>query len=139
MKKTGDLLTALGTVGLIAIVLELVIGWRMIPQSIMSGWMLVSFIVFLIGLMMRNRASGGNFFDKNELRQISIAMLIFGGILLLLVFYGLFASGNSLLVQFVNQRFLFLVVFGLLFLLAGIITRSIGKSKENQSEGSHHE
>ena len=31
MKKVGDLLTALGSVGFIAVVLELIIGWGMLP------------------------------------------------------------------------------------------------------------
>ena len=34
MKKVGDLLTALGAVAFIAVVLELIIGWKMIPQSL---------------------------------------------------------------------------------------------------------
>ena len=54
MKKVGDLLTALGAVGLIAVVLELIIGWRMIPQSIMLWFIIGSCVLLLAGLFMRN-------------------------------------------------------------------------------------
>ena len=133
MKKIGDLLTALGVVGFIAVVLELIIGWRMIPQSIMLWFIIGSFILFLIGMIMRGSENNS---DGKDLKQIGTATLVFGGILLLLAIYGLFSAGNtsSLLAQFVGSRFPFLVIFGLVFLLAGIITRSISKSKESKTD-----
>ncbi len=134
MKKVGDLLTALGVVGFIAVVLELIIGWRMIPQSIMLPFVIGSFVVFLIGMIMRN--VGGNESNAKDMKQIGLANLIFGAVLLALALYGLFSAGDtsSVLVQFVDNRFPFLIIFGLVFLLIGIILRSIGKSKENKTD-----
>ncbi|MDE7120825.1 MAG: hypothetical protein K2O42_01530, partial [Oscillospiraceae bacterium] len=132
MKKVGDLLTAFGVVGFLAVVLEFIIGWRMIPQSIILWFILGSFIIFLIGIIMRN--SGGNKSDGKDMKQIGVALLIFGAILLLLAIYGLFSAGNaeSILVQFVGNRFPFLVISGLVAVLVGVVLRSIGKSKENK-------
>lgn len=133
MKKAGDLLTALGIVGFIAIVLELIIGWRMIPQSIILWFVIGSFILLLIGLIIRN--SDKNKSDGKDMKQIGIAMLIFGIALLAITFAGMISSDTqSTLYQFVNNRFFFIVVFGLVFLVLGIILRSIGKSKETKSE-----
>ncbi len=133
MKKVGDLLTALGAVGFIAIVLELIIGWRMIPQSIILWFVIGSFILLVIGLIIRN--SGKDKTDGKDMKQIGIAMLIFGIALLAITFAGMISSDTqSTLYQFVNNRFFFIVVFGLVFLVLGIILRSIGKSKETKSE-----
>ena len=131
MKKVGDLLTALGVVGFIAVILELIIGWRMIPQSIMLGFIIGSFILFIIGMIIRN--SGENKSNGKDMKQIGVSMLIFGAVLLGIVFGGMFSNSSSAIAQFVNNRFFFLVVFGLVFLLAGIVMRSIGKSKENKT------
>ena len=69
------------------------------------------------------------------MKQIGISMLIFGVALLGIMFAGMFSSDQqSVLAQFVNDRFFFMVVFGLVFLVMGIIFRSIGKSKEVASE-----
>ncbi len=134
MRKIGDLLTALGVVGFLAVVLELIIGWKMIPQSIILQFIIGSFILFLIGMIIRNSKENGNKSNGTDMKQIGISLLIFGAILLFLALYGLFTgSTSSVLVQFVNNRFPFLVIFGLVFLLAGIIFRSIGKSKENNN------
>jgi len=133
LRKVGDLLTALGAVGLIAVVLELIIGWKMIPSSIILWFIIGSFILLIIGLIIRN--SGEEKPDGKDMKQIGVAMLIFGAALLGITFAGIFSSDTeSTLYQFVNDRIFFTVVFGLAFLLAGIIMRSKGKSKENKSE-----
>ena len=133
MKKVGDLLTALGVVGFIAVVLELIIGWGMLPQSIILWFIIGSFVLLVIGLIIRN--SGENKENGKDMKQIGISMLIFGVALLGIMFAGMFSSDQqSVLSQFVNDRFFFMVVFGLVFLVMGIIFRSIGKSKEVASE-----
>lgn len=133
MKKVGDLLTALGAVAFIAVVLELIIGWKMIPQSLIM-WFIIGGVVFVIvGMIMRN--SGVEKPDGSDMKQIGIAMFIFGVALLGITFAGMFSNDTqSTLYNFVNDRFFFTVVFGLAFLLLGIILRSIGKSKETKSE-----
>lgn len=133
MKKVGDLLTALGAVGFIAVVLELIIGWGMLPQSIILWFIIGSFVLLVIGLIIRN--SGENKANGKDMKQIGVAMLIFGVALLGIMFAGMFSSDQqSVLSQFVNDRFFFMVVFGLVFLVLGIILRSVGKSKETVSE-----
>ena len=131
MKKVGDLLTALGAVGAIAVVLELIIGWKMIPQSIILWFILGSIILIVIGVILRN--SGKEKPDGSDMKQVGIAMLISGAVMLAITFGGMFSSNDqSSLAQFVNDRFFFLIVFGLVFLLLGIIFRSIGKSKADK-------
>ena len=133
LKKVGDLLTALGAVGFIAVVLELIIGWGMLPQSIILWFIIGSFVLLVIGLIIRN--SGENKANGKDMKQIGVAMLIFGIALLGIMFAGMFSSDQqSVLSQFVNDRFFFMVVFGLVFLVLGIILRSVGKSKETVSE-----
>ncbi|MCM1508109.1 MAG: hypothetical protein NC177_13400 [Ruminococcus flavefaciens] len=133
MKKVGDLLTALGAVGFIAVVLEFIIGWGMLPQSIILWFIIGSFVLLVIGLIIRN--SGENKANGKDMKQIGVAMLIFGVALLGIMFAGMFSSDQqSVLSQFVNDRFFFMVVFGLVFLVLGIILRSVGKSKETVSE-----
>lgn len=133
MKKVGDLLTALGAVGFIAVVLELIIGWGMLPQSIILWFIIGSFVLLVIGLIIRN--SSENKANGKDMKQIGVAMLIFGVALLGIMFAGMFSSDQqSVLSQFVNDRFFFMVVFGLVFLVLGIILRSVGKSKETVSE-----
>ncbi|MDE6501291.1 MAG: hypothetical protein K2L10_04340 [Ruminococcus sp.] len=133
MKKVGDLLTALGAVAFIAVVLELIIGWKMIPQSLIMWFIAGGIVLVIVGMIMRN--SGAEKPDGSDMKQIGIAMLIFGGALLGITFAGMFSSDTqSTLYKFVNDRFFFTVVFGLAFLLIGIILRSIGKSKETKSE-----
>lgn len=133
MKKVGDLLTALGAVGFIAVVLELIIGWGMLPQSVILWFIIGSFVLLLIGLIIRN--SGKEKPDGKDMKQVGIAMLICGIALLGITFAGMFSSDTqSTLYQFVNERFFFTVVFGLVFLVAGIILRSVGKSKELKSK-----
>lgn len=135
LKKVGDLLTALGVVGFIAVVLELIIGWGMLPQSIILWFIIGSFVLLVIGLIIRN--SGENKANGKDMKQIGVAMLIFGVALLGIMFAGMFSSDQqSVLSQFVNDRFFFMVVFGLVFLVLGIVFRSIGKSKESASKSS---
>lgn len=131
MKKVGDLLTALGAVGFIAVVLELIIGWRMLPQSVILWFIIGSFVLLVIGLIIRN--SGKEKPNGRDMKQVGIAMLIFGVALLGITFAGMFSSDTqSTLYQFVNDRFFFTIVFGLVFLVAGIILRSIGKFKSKE-------
>lgn len=133
MKKVGDLLTALGSVGFIAVVLELVIDWKMIPQSIILWFIIGSLILLIVGIIMRN--SGVEKSNGADMKQIGIAMIIFGASLFVITLCGMFSSNTqSVLYNFVNERFFFIVVFGFLFLLLGIIFRSIGKSKETKAE-----
>ena len=132
MKKVGDLLTALGAVGLIAVVLELIIGWKMIPQSIMLWFILGSIVLLIVGVIIRN--SGKEKPDGQDMKQVGIAMLVSGIGLLAITFGGMFSSDQqSSLYQFVNNRFIFLIIFGLVFLLLGIIFRNVGKSKYDKS------
>jgi len=133
LKKVGDLLTALGVVGFIAVILELIIGWGMIPQSVILWFIIGSFILLVIGLVIRNKNNEKA--NGKGIQQVGITMLVFGIALLGIMLAGMFSSDSqSVLSQFVNDRFFFIVVFGLAFLLSGIIIRSIGKSKETKSE-----
>ena len=133
MKKIGDLLTALGAVGFIAVILELIIGWGMLPKSIILWFIIGGLILLIIGLILRN--SGKEKSDGKDMKEVGIAMLICGIVLLVITFAGMFSSDTeSTLYQFVNDRFFFTIVFGLLFLVIGIILRSIGKSKESKSQ-----
>lgn len=133
MKKVGDLLTALGAVGFIAVILELIIGWGMLPKSIILWFIIGGLILLIIGLILRN--SGKEKSNGKDMKEVGIAMLICGIVLLVITFAGMFSSDTeSTLYQFVNDRFFFTIVFGLLFLVIGIILRSIGKSKESKSK-----
>lgn len=133
MKKVGDLLTALGAVGFIAVILELIIGWGMLPKSIILWFIIGGLILLIIGLILRN--SGKEKSDGKDMKEVGIAMLICGIVLLVITFAGMFSSDTeSTLYQFVNDHFFFTIVFGLLFLVIGIILRSIGKSKESKSQ-----
>ena len=123
MKKVGDLLTALGAVGFIAVILELIIGWGMLPKSIILWFIIGGLILLIIGLILRN--SGKEKSDGKDMKEVGIAMLICGIVLLVITFAGMFSSDTeSTLYQFVNDRFFFTIVFGLLFLVIGIILRS---------------
>lgn len=55
MKKVGDLLTALGAVGLIFIVLELMFDWKMFSDEMIIFFFVIgSFILLLIGIILRS-------------------------------------------------------------------------------------
>lgn len=55
MKKVGDLLTALGVVGLIFIVLELIMDWKMFSDEIIILFFIIgSLILLLIGIIIKN-------------------------------------------------------------------------------------
>ncbi len=55
LKKVGDLLTALGAVGLIFIVLELIMDWKMFSDEIMIFFFVIgSLVLLLIGIILRS-------------------------------------------------------------------------------------
>ncbi|MCM1316496.1 MAG: hypothetical protein NC244_14130 [Alistipes senegalensis] len=55
MKKVGDLLTALGAVGLIFIVLELIMDWKMFSDEMMIFFFVIgSLVLLLIGIILRS-------------------------------------------------------------------------------------
>ena len=55
VKKVGDLLTAFGVVGFLAVVLELVMDWKMIPNEMVFLLFIVgSLILLLIGIDFRS-------------------------------------------------------------------------------------
>lgn len=55
MKKIGDLLTALGVVGFLAIVLELIMDWKMIPGGMIFLLFTVgSLVLLLVGIIIRS-------------------------------------------------------------------------------------
>ena len=55
MKKIGDLLTAFGVVGFLAVVLELIMDWKMIPNEMVFLFFIVrSLILLLIGIIFRS-------------------------------------------------------------------------------------
>ena len=105
----------------------------MLPKSIILWFIIGGLILLIIGLILRN--SGKEKSDGKDMKEVGIAMLICGIVLLVITFAGMFSSDTeSTLYQFVNDRFFFTIVFGLLFLVIGIILRSIGKSKESKSQ-----
>lgn len=69
-----------------------------------------------------------------EIKQVGILIIIIGAVMLGLIFYGLSASGGqssqSALFKLVDKHFIFLIIGGLVAVLAGVIIRSIGRSKE---------
>lgn len=54
MRKIGDLLTALGIVGFIAIVLEFVMEWGMLIDSIILPFVIGSLLLLLVGIVLRS-------------------------------------------------------------------------------------
>ena len=55
MKKVGDLLTALGVVGLIFIVLELIMDWKMFSDEIIILFFVIgSLTLLLIGIIIKS-------------------------------------------------------------------------------------
>lgn len=54
MKKIGDLLTALGVVGMLAVVMEFVMEWRMLTDAIFVPFLLGSLLLLLIGIILRS-------------------------------------------------------------------------------------
>ncbi len=55
MKKIGDLLTALGVVGFIAVVSELALDWKLLPNEMVFFFFIVgSLILLLIGIILRS-------------------------------------------------------------------------------------
>ena len=54
MKKIGDLFTALGVVAFGFFVLEMVMEWKMIPDSIVIPFLIISLVVLLVGIVVRS-------------------------------------------------------------------------------------
>lgn len=129
MKLISTILAILGGVGIIAVILEIFIGWQMIPQSIFVFIAAGSCIVFVLSLIMRCLIK-----DGKNVKQSGIALIIVGIIMLIATFLGMFSSnGNSSLYKLVNRSFVPLLIFGCLYLLFGIIFRSVGKSIEQKA------
>lgn len=71
--------------------------------------------------------------EKNwgkEIKDLGVLIIIIGAIMVALIFCALFGDGTSMLANFVNDHIFFLAVGGGVLLVVGIITRSVGKSKE---------
>ena len=68
----------------------------------------------------------------SEIKGVGILLIVVGAVMLGLVLLLLIIGDTSPLGYLINKHFFFLVVGGLVCLLAGIITRSIGKSKQNK-------
>lgn len=69
-----------------------------------------------------------------EIKHVGVLIIIIGAVMIGLIFYGLSASSGqssqSALFKLVDKHFIFLIIGGLISLLAGVIVRSIGRSKE---------
>lgn len=76
--------------------------------------------------------------NVKKIKKTGTLIFITGIIFILLIPLGIFSSDStaqtyyqeSLFYRFVNENFPLLLISGLIFLLIGIIIRSIGKSKE---------
>lgn len=69
-----------------------------------------------------------------EIKDVGMLIIIIGAIMVVLVLYLFVGDSNSALAYFVDDHILFLAVGGGVLLIVGIITRSIGKSKETKYE-----
>ena len=57
MKKAGDLLTALGAVGMLFVVLEFILDWKMLSNEIVIFFFIIgSLILLLFGIIIRSIA-----------------------------------------------------------------------------------
>ncbi|MGN0585132.1 MAG: hypothetical protein ACI4JD_06735 [Ruminococcus sp.] len=66
-----------------------------------------------------------------EIKNVGILLIVVGAIMLGMILFALASGGNqSIIYQIVDRHFIFLMFGGLILLLVGIITRSVGKSKE---------
>ena len=54
MKKIGDVLTAVGIVGMLAVVMEFVMEWRMLTDEVFLPVVLGSLLFLLVGIIMRS-------------------------------------------------------------------------------------
>lgn len=132
MKLISNLFAVLGGVAMIAVILEIFIGWQMIPQSIFLYVAVGSFLIFILALIMKCLIK-----DGKNVKQSGIALLILGVIMLLATLGGMFSSGgDSFLYKLVDRSFVPLLIFGCLYLLFGIIFRSVGKSIEIKNNNS---
>ena len=71
MKKVGDLLTALSAVAFIAVVLEFIIGWKMIPQSLIMWFIVGGIVLVIFGMIMRN--SGAEKPDGSDMKHYQVS------------------------------------------------------------------
>lgn len=69
-----------------------------------------------------------------EIKDVGLLIIIVGSVMLALVLYLFIGDSDSALAYLIDKHFLFLVIGGLVALLAGIIMRNMGKSKETTSE-----
>ena len=67
-----------------------------------------------------------------EIKDLGVLLIIVGAVMVALIFFMFTGDGTSLLASLIGDHILFLSVGGGVLLIAGIITRSIGKSKEMQ-------
>ena len=65
-----------------------------------------------------------------QIKDVGSFFLVVGAILAMAVLFIFVAGDSSLLGRFINDKFFFITVGGLLCFLIGIIVRSIGKAKE---------
>jgi len=57
LKKAGDLLTALGAVGMLFVVLEFILDWKMLSNEIVIFFFIIgSLILLLFGIIIRSIA-----------------------------------------------------------------------------------
>lgn len=71
-----------------------------------------------------------------EIKDVGILVMVIGAVMLLLAGYTMFSAdqyGQSSDMQlFLEDKFPFLLIIGLISLLAGIIIKNIGHSKQNK-------
>lgn len=65
-----------------------------------------------------------------QIKDVGSLFLVVGAILAMAVLFIFVAGDSSPLGRFINDKFFFITVGGLLCFLIGIIVRSIGKTKE---------
>lgn len=75
---------------------------------------------------MKNKRNWGK-----EIKDVGVLIIIVGIVMLGIIFFAFNTSNTqSILYIIANRHFIFLIIGGLVCVLAGIIVRSIGKSKE---------
>lgn len=67
---------------------------------------------------------------SKQIKDVGSLFLVVGAILAMAVLFIFVAGDSSPLGRFINDKFFFITVGGLLCFLIGIIVRSIGKTKE---------
>lgn len=75
-----------------------------------------------------------------QIKDLGVLFIVVGVISLFLALFPLFfPNPRSMLYMLADKYFLFLLINGLVVLLAGIITRSIGRSKEDKDKNNKDE